>query len=647
MFVTRTPMKQNTPETKESGNNNNNDNTNTMDDLKEFIASALKMQQEQTQALVDEHKEVAEQLRREIQDLNERTSDAFADIQNQMILERAASTPEKQQEKAETKARRSTSYIGAREAGISHGFLSDHIQQVVQPQVLVTQQKPDPKDLMMEVTLKSVGWMLGRRREFTFNNNQHTKPAQHCSEYAKKKMVDWNRSNGYPLSDLLTYSSIHDLNEADFLRLAGALIRGTQAWSWAGYVQTLGNCVSPLKSNKPGQTTLEIEGYHLNMHTPVNTLLDKIVERRNILRNGATEEEKKVWPKPGYGKSSKADEAGEIRVVHKLLGPFADSFEAFITVEVLKGLKNVDEWVTTVREANDELQKMSQVLVFNQSRLVKQANIEKIIERGEPNARKPMSLLKPPARYVQSSDAPSTTERYRGTPSARTPFANSYGHRDARDGVSRQSALAKADGDEYGHGNDSEDPYFSGRRQPIAPNPRDIVADSADYGDEYNYDEDDSQDFANLAELSGRNAAGGGPAPPGGGYKKLFDHKQKTPVDGSKPCYNNFYKHCPGCGYRHDDEAMMQCAVDQILRIRRSRFVRQDWLEREIKKPIPPLPPDQSSQRGYAPRDPTLRCVIEAPASQSSSRSGTFDPEAGDDDNSQYNTQGASQGSSS
>ena len=534
-MLPRTPTTAHNPQRTTDNNDDIIDYAPMIEELKDFMHRAMQVQLQQTEALVKEQKETAQQLRRELQDLNERTADAFADIQNQLILERPVSTPDKQQEKVE--ARRATTYIGARESGISHGVLGDHIQQVVQPQVLVAQQKPDPNSLMRRISLKDLGNMLGSRREFTFTNNQHTLPAQHCSETVKKKMVDWNRSNGFPLSNLLNYSSIHNLEEPDFLRLAGSYIRGTQAWSWAGYVATLGNCVTPLKSNDPSQTTIEIEGYHLNMHTPVNTLLDKIEERRKILRTGATEEEMKTWPKPGYGKSNKADEAGEIRVVHKLLGPFADGFEAFITLEVLKSLKDVEEWFKVMRKANDDLQKMSQTYVLNKSRLIKPKGIDWVVD-NTPNqptgvTRRSLHIESPVASQPESD-----SRRFQGSKGL-------------------EQSLVHKSPVKHDDGNTPHHEYTNS--QHVVSEPLNCLSSNDDYSqydDEfytYLYNEDDAS----------------------------FEHD-----DSLKPCYQFFFDdNCDGqCGRSHSADDMYGLRNYQLQKLLDSKWVKPQWVISEINK---------------------------------------------------------------
>ena len=148
---------------------------------------------------------------------------------------------------------------------------------------------------------------------------------------------------------LLNYWTVYTLPDMEIQKMIARLIRPKNQRSYVSAMQAALTTFSPVKDT----FALGVRGWDTNMHSPICKLLSEASEYDSLFRLAATADELAALPKLEYGKK---DQPGAFRIIMACFGEqFSSSISSFIGEDKLRAAKTMDEFVKTVRDANDEL----------------------------------------------------------------------------------------------------------------------------------------------------------------------------------------------------------------------------------------------------------------------------------------------------
>jgi hypothetical protein len=184
----------------------------------------------------------------------------------------------------------------------------------------------------------------------------------YLSDKVKRQLVDNELRLETETSKMLTIANINILADRDLEKIvARALVPG----SVQEYKKVMKGALTKFKPMSDTYSRLDPDGYFENMHAPVSKLIEEFADYDALFRLGLYGDLTEAHlPKLRYGRND--EDEGIFRIFLRQLGSkFFKSFELYLTSDdpdKLKKMKSLDEFLSLVRKANNEIANMSKSL---------------------------------------------------------------------------------------------------------------------------------------------------------------------------------------------------------------------------------------------------------------------------------------------
>jgi hypothetical protein len=198
------------------------------------------------------------------------------------------------------------------------------------------------------ITISSMQYLKKAVRKFRADTQDCSKKYIHFfPETEYKKLVDNEKRLKVPGSEMLNYDNIFLATDATIMTMVARYLRPTTRDQYnTMFLDGVKMLKSVTKSWKYG-----IEGYDEQLHAAVNVLVEEVRDVYEMIEAGSAAQERRLWPEPIWGKASNE---GLLRLVHALLGRFADNFQAAMSLSKIEKFKSLEEYLTALASINDD-----------------------------------------------------------------------------------------------------------------------------------------------------------------------------------------------------------------------------------------------------------------------------------------------------
>jgi hypothetical protein len=234
-----------------------------------------------------------------------------------------------------------------------------------------------PTEMVTELTLSSLQYGIDKLTHHYNTSVDNTKRLVH---WMSKKVLDiiWCHEESLDTElyndHLPDRSAMNMLSNENFLLAARRYLRTD---SYAKYVTTF---YKAMNKDLMNDTKFNIQGYHLGPHQKVSQIISSCSNFHDIMRKGAKKTELARYPTISWGTIANQ---GEFQMMFACLAPFCASFQAKITLEALKKFTKLEDFLGSLKEVNNALNKASRERAAQDTDFQEQPKLTLLFEQAK------------------------------------------------------------------------------------------------------------------------------------------------------------------------------------------------------------------------------------------------------------------------
>ena len=431
-------------------------------------------------------------------------------------------------------------------------------------QYLATEVKISKSDMLTELTPEE--YLRVVQAFHTHRNSTHDKSKKLVHFFHTKELnqlVDNERRLGNPGCSLLTYGRIFDSSDNDIERYVANFFRPL---SCADYRERMLNSVTKIEAYAEDRIgdfyVIQVKDFDTKLHPKFSKGIMEFREFYTIFRLGAKVEELALQPKDNFGKKN---HPGVFRIGLEIFGPYEESITSYVGEDNIKNCKSVDEFVTFLKDAINELCTDAKNLRATENRL---RPYELLLNSSKHN--KSSRVINEPSKHRSNNKFGSREHQYKQPYQSLKLLSSDVRKLDRKDEEEEASISSEGSCEFSMNYEDDQGSVQSMERQ---------TQDHADHSNNIVIKVDDAEEIEFLLAMNGfqktqdKNASKPSFTRPSHSKAPNIDKKQM-------PCFALFKDGvCPNksdCGYSHEYEVLFQYGEDKKKQFMNNHFIRNN-----------------------------------------------------------------------
>jgi hypothetical protein len=222
------------------------------------------------------------------------------------------------------------------------------VERLLGAKTMVSEYQIQDSDKLKKFSVKSILYIKRKYEEYKLNSLDKSKRfVNWLSTEVVDRLIENEKRLKTENSALLTRTRIFELSDDAILRMIARKVRPISVHE---YVQMVVESVPKLRATNSDYTVMETKGYDVNLHAPVNKLLEDFKDVDYLFRLAATADELEQLPKNQWGTK---EDPGGLRVLLSRFGEYQANFVRLVTEKKLKEFRTLEEALEAIGNVND------------------------------------------------------------------------------------------------------------------------------------------------------------------------------------------------------------------------------------------------------------------------------------------------------